>query len=173
MYKKNNRLEVLSQLYQRYMELVYGVCLKYFKEPERSKDAVMNIFEELVQKLQVHEVTNFKSWLHTLTRNHCLMQLRTPKNLKTTEFNHEYMQSEEIVHLNGMLEKEAQFGKLEKCMDTLPAQQKESVQLFYIEQKCYEEIVNITGFEWNKVRSYIQNARRNLKICMEKEEEEG
>lgn len=164
-------MSVLSELYQRYMELVYGVCLKYFKEPERSKDAVMNIFEELIQKLQVHEVNNFKSWLHTLTRNYCLMQLRTPKNLKTTAFAPEYMQSEEMLHLNGVFEKEEQLERLEKCMDKLPAQQKQSVQLFYLQQKCYEEIVEITGYEWNKVRSYIQNARRNLKICMEKENE--
>ena len=108
LYKRSKDLSVLSALYQRYMELVYGVCLKYFKEQERSKDAVMNIFEELVQKLQLHEVSNFKSWLHTLTKNHCLMQLRTPKNLKTTEFNPDYMQYEETVHLNGVFEKEEQ-----------------------------------------------------------------
>lgn len=154
------------------MELVYGVCLKYFKDQERSKDAVMNIFEELVQKLQLHEVSNFKSWLHTLTRNYCLMQLRTPKNLKTTEFNPDYMQYEETVHLNGVFEKEEQFNKLEKCLAILPAQQKETVSLFYLQQKCYEEIVTITGYEWNKVRSYIQNARRNLKLCMEKQDGE-
>lgn len=172
MYKQTQQLDVLSTLYQRYMELVYGVCLKYFKDQERSKDAVMNIFEELVQKLQLHEVNNFKSWLHTLTRNYCLMQLRTPKNLKTTEFNPDYMQYEETVHLNGVFEKEEQFNKLEKCLAILPAQQKETVSLFYLQQKCYEEIVTITGYEWNKVRSYIQNARRNLKLCMEKQESE-
>jgi RNA polymerase sigma factor (sigma-70 family) len=172
LYKQTQQLDVLSTLYQRYMELVYGVCLKYFKDQERSKDAVMNIFEELVQKLQLHEVSNFKSWLHTLTRNYCLMQLRTPKNLKTTEFNPDYMQYEETVHLNGVFEKEEQFNKLEKCLAILPAQQKETVSLFYLQQKCYEEIVTITGYEWNKVRSYIQNARRNLKLCMEKQDGE-
>lgn len=170
-YKHTQNMQLLSSLYQRYMELVYGVCLKYFKDQERSKDAVMNIFEELVQKLQVHEVGNFKSWLHTLTRNYCLMQLRTPKNLKTTEFNPDYMQSVETVHLNGVLEKEEQFSKLGKCLDTLSVQQKETIELFYLQQKCYEEIVAITGYDWNKVRSFIQNGRRNLKICMDKEEE--
>ena len=99
------------------------------------------------------------------------MQLRTPKNFQTTEFNPDYMQSVEIVHLNGMLEKEEQFNKLGKCLDTLSPQQKETIELFYLEQKCYEEIVEITGHDWNKVRSYIQNGRRNLKICMDKEEE--
>jgi RNA polymerase sigma-70 factor (ECF subfamily) len=50
----------------------------------------------------------------------------------------------------------------------LPDEQKQSIQLFYLENKCYNEIVEQTGFEWNKVRSLIQNGRRNLKICMEK-----
>ncbi len=162
-------MRMLSELYQRYMELVYGVCLKYFKDQEQSKDAVMNIFEELVKKLKVHEVGNFRSWLHTTTRNHCLMQLRTPKNLKTTTFSQEYMQSEESLHLNGVFEREEQFNKLEKCIQSLSEDQKKAVELFYIQQKCYEEIVTITGHDWNKVRSFIQNGRRNLKLCMEKE----
>lgn len=167
LYKQTQDMHVLSELYQRYMELVYGVCLKYFSDSERSKDAVMSIFEELVEKLKLHEVHHFKSWLHTLTRNYCLMQLRTPKNLKTTGFNPDHMQLEETVHLNGVLEKEARFIKLEKCMDILPDEQKQVIQLFYLQQKCYDEIAEITGHEWNKVRSYIQNGRRNLKNCIE------
>ena len=51
---------MLGELYQRYMELVYGVCLKYLKEPELAQDAVMQIFEELVSKLKKHEVDNFQ-----------------------------------------------------------------------------------------------------------------
>ncbi|HUM67128.1 MAG TPA: sigma-70 family RNA polymerase sigma factor, partial [Chitinophagaceae bacterium] len=56
LYKKDGDLSVLGDLYQRYMDLVYGVCLKYLKEPESAKDAVMQIFEELVLKLKKHEV---------------------------------------------------------------------------------------------------------------------
>ena len=159
----------LSTLYQRYMDLVFGVCMKYFKEAERSKDAVMDIFDELHTKLRNHEVENFKGWLHVLARNHCLMQLRSPRNMKMTEFNPSFMQSEQNTHLNGeAIAKEENLTQLEQCMDNLPTEQKECVRLFYLENKCYNEIAESTGIEWNKVRSYIQNGRRNLKICMEK-----
>lgn len=167
-YRHTRDMKVLAELYQRYMDLLYGVCLKYLKDPETSRDAVMNIFEELVGKLHKHEVENFKSWLYTLAKNHCLMQLRTPKNLKTTEFKGDYMQSEEEVHLNGVLTREDNLQKLEKCLQTLSAEQKITVELFYLQNKCYNEIAETTGIEWNKVRSYIQNGRRNLKICMDK-----
>ncbi|MBK7556806.1 MAG: sigma-70 family RNA polymerase sigma factor [Chitinophagaceae bacterium] len=170
-FKQTGNINLLSTLYQRYMDLVFGVCLKYFKDAERSKDAVMDIFHELNTKLRVHEVENFKSWLHVRARNHCLMQLRSPRNIKTTEFNPVFMYSEQNTHLNGeVLEKEENFKKLEQCMDSLPDEQKQAVQLFYLESKCYNEIAAITGFDWNKVRSYIQNGKRNLKLCMEEKQ---
>ena len=166
-------MTVLGELYQRYMELVYGVCLKYFKEPETAKDSVIQIFEELVSKLKKHEVENFKGWLHQVAKNHCLMQLRTPKNLKIVEFKSEFVQNEENVHLNGVFEKEENFQKLEYCLGTLTPDQQEAVRLFYLEGKCYNEIVEIMGQDWNYVRSCIQNGRRNLKICMETKSEVG
>jgi RNA polymerase sigma-70 factor (ECF subfamily) len=170
-FKKSGDLEPLSVLYQRYMDLVFGVCLKYFKDPERSRDGVMDIFNELTRKLKAHEVDNFKGWLHVLARNYCLMQLRSPRNLKTTEFNPSVMQSGQNAHLNGeVLEKEENFRKLEQCLEQLTDEQRTAVRLFYLENKCYNEIAEITGFEWNKVRSYIQNGKRNLKICIEQKQ---
>jgi RNA polymerase sigma-70 factor (ECF subfamily) len=151
------------------MDQVFGVCLKYFKETEKSKDAVMEIYEQLYVKLRLHEVDNFKGWLMVLSRNYCLMQLRSPKNLKTSEIDEGFMQSNQIAHLpNEAFEKEAHLVQLEKCIETLPEDQQKSINLFFLQQKCYQEIADVTGFEWNKVRSFIQNGKRNLKICMEK-----
>lgn len=173
LYKRTGELPVLGQLYQKYMDLVYGVCLKYFKEPERSRDAVMQIFEDLIAKLKKHEIENFKSWLYQVTKNHCLMQLRTPKNFRTVEIPESLMQNEENVHLDGVLEKEENLQQLEYCLTTLSEDQRKAVRLFYIEGKCYNEIVELMGQEWNQVRSFIQNGRRNLKICMEKSGKES
>ncbi len=168
LYKNEGNQDVLAQLYLRYTDLVYGTCLKYFKDAEKSKDAVMNIYEELLLKLQTHNIENFKSWLYVVTKNHCLMQLRKEKKMVTVEFNQAVMQSEDFSHLDSVLEKEQDFKRLEFCMEKLPEQQKQSIQLFYLENKCYNEIVERTGMEWNKVRSLIQNGRRNLKICLYK-----
>jgi RNA polymerase sigma factor (sigma-70 family) len=145
--------------------------LPHFKDAERSKDAVMDIYEELEKKLRKHEVDNFKGWLHVLAKNYCLMQLRSPRNMKTTMFNPDFMQSIQPTHLkNEVLEKEENFKKLEDCMQSLPNDQKQSIELFFLQNKCYNEIAAITGHEWSKVRSYIQNGKRNLKICLEEKQ---
>jgi RNA polymerase sigma factor (sigma-70 family) len=167
-YKKNGSLEILGLLYNRYMHLVYGVCLNYLKDEEASKDAVMQIFEELVLKLKVHQVQNFKSWLHVLTRNHCLMVLRKLSKHNTISIDEVFVENEEFVHLDIEDTKEKQLTAMERCMDALAAEQRICVDLFYLQEKCYKDIAEITGFELVKVKSYIQNGKRNLKICIEK-----
>lgn len=166
-YKCSSDLNVLGQLFERYMDLVYGACLKYLKQAEDAQDSVILIFEELTTKVHKHEIENFKSWLYTVAKNHCLMRLRSEKRYITANFDMEFVQSEENVHLNGELDKEENFKKLEYCLSQLPDEQRIVIDLFYLQGKCYNEIVEATGIEWNKVRSYIQNGRRNLKICME------
>ena len=166
-YRGSKDLSTLGNLYNRYMDMVYGVCLKYLKEPENAQDSVMMIFEELITKLQKHEVDNFRSWLYTLAKNHCLMRLRSEKKSTTVKIAEEFVQSEENLHLQDVLDREEHFKQLEHCMEQLTTDQRKVIELFYLQNKCYNEIAAETGLEWNNVRSYIQNGRRNLKICME------
>ena len=168
-YKSSGKLEVLTELYQRYIDLVYGVCLKYLKDEENAKDAVLNIFEELVGKLKKYPVTHFKAWLFQLAKNHCLMSMRAGKKFSKAQIDVSLMQNEDPVHLNGVMEKEEHLNQMHLCLQQLVAEQKTTVELFYLQNKCYNEIVAITGIEWSKVRSFIQNGRRNLKICMDKQ----
>ncbi len=167
LYKQNADLAILGELYQRYMDLLYAVCLKYLKEAESSKDAVMGIFEELIGKLQKHEITNFKSWLYMLTKNYCLMQLRSKNRMRLSD-EHDLMELSETVHLEPGTCGEENLNQLSKCIEQLGEDQKQLVQLFYLQEKSYKEISAITNREWNSVRSLIQNGRRNLKNCMGK-----
>jgi RNA polymerase sigma factor (sigma-70 family) len=165
-FKGSGDIRILSELYQRYMEQIYAVCLKYLKDPETAKDVVMAIFEELIVKLRKHEVSYFRGWLYTLAKNHCLMHLRSQKQMPL-DTGVDFMQLVDNLHPDSVFEKEENLNQLTKCIETLSSDQKQSVQLFYLQEKSYKEIAGITNSDWNKVRSLIQNARRNLKICME------
>ena len=150
------------------MDLTYGVCLKYFKNPDDSKDAVMNIFEELVVKLRKYEVENFKGWLFQVARNFCLMKIRKDKS-KPYAVDADLVQLEQESHLEEVMEKETHLNSMHDCIEQLVNEQKEMITLFYLKEVCYKEIAETTGVDINLVRSYIQNGRRNLKICMEKQ----
>src|SRR5687768_262957 len=144
------------------MDLVYGVCLKYLKDSENAKDSTLAIFEELVTKLQKHEVTNFKSWLYQLAKNHCLMLLRSGKKFSKANVDVELVQKDDYGHPDNGLEKEAAFADLDHCLGQLNQEQRQAVELFYLQGKSYKEIEALAGWDSNTIRSYIQNGRRNL-----------
>lgn len=166
-YKQNGHMDVLGDLYQRYMDLIYGVCLKYLKVPDDAQDAVINIFEELIVKLKKYDIDNFKGWLYQLAKNHCLMKLRSSKS-HPVNIDVDIVHLAEKPHLDDVMDKENNLTAMENCIEQLPAEQKRVVKMFYLNEKCYNEIAVDTATNINKVRSFIQNGRRNLKICMEK-----
>ncbi len=167
LYKKTSDLALIGELYTRYTALVYGVCLKYLKDRDEAKDAAMQLFEKLIETLKSHEVENFKSWLYVSARNHCLMQIRSKKGKFMKEISAPDVENQFLLHPEEENGLEEDLGKLENCINRLIDGQRECVQLFYLEEKCYKDITLITRFDLNQVKSFIQNGKRNLKICME------
>ena len=161
-YKKSGKSEMIGELFTRYNHLVYGVCLKYLKDRDLASDLLQEVFEKILLTVTKHEIENFSSWLHTVARNQCLMYLRKHKYTK------------EVIHMENIpaeddlraekTEKELEFLRLEKAIDELKKEQRICIKLFYLEEKCYTEISDITGYDLKKVKSYIQNGKRNLKI---------
>jgi len=170
-FQNNHDLDVLGILYKRYMFLVYGICMKYLKNRDDSQDAVMQIFEILIKDIPRFEIRNFKSWLYGVSRNYCLMQIRKGKNIreKLPEILHEeFMETTTNMHLVDEDDNETELPAiLKNCMDQLKEEQRRCVELFYYQKWCYKEIANELNFDENKVKSYIQNGKRNLKICIE------
>lgn len=159
----------IGELYKRYGHLVLGLCIKYLKNKDEAEDAVMSIFGQLINDLKKHRVEYFKSWLYTYSKNYCLMQLRKQQSLLKKEievkeneiFLMDYNNAE---HLN---EKEKQISFMQVALNELNKEQKQCLELFYFSNKSYVEITEITGYNNNEVKSYIQNGKRNLKIKME------
>jgi RNA polymerase sigma-70 factor (ECF subfamily) len=168
-------LEALGELYSGYMHLVYGVCLKYLKEREESQDAVMHIFEKLIIEIPKQNIENFRSWLHVVTRNYCLMQLRSEKSRdsKQREWTIDpgnFMETGYEMHPIDRDENEMDEA-LADCIEKLKDEQKECIRQFYYENRPYSEIAVNLGVDEKKVKSYLQNGKRNLKLCLEQKNE--
>jgi RNA polymerase sigma factor (sigma-70 family) len=172
-YKKSGDKIYVGQLFERYYHMVYGVSLKYLQNEAEGKDATIQIFENLFTDLMKHEVQNFPSWLHTVCRNHCLMFLRKQKRITkhTDEFKREQQLFREEYSGEQSQDKEKVLSYLEEAIVMLKPEQQECIKLFYLNEKCYKEITDLTGYPINKVKSYIQNGKRNLKLILTKNDE--
>ena len=166
---KSSNNALVGILYQRYGHLVFGLCMKYLKNKPEAQDAAVQIFSKLLTDLKKYRIEYFKSWLYVYTKTFCLMELRKrqsalKKELELKENAHLIMDSADPEHLK---EKERQIILMEEALQMLHIDQRVCIELFYLKNKSYNEIVEQTGYSANDVKSYIQNGKRNLKIRME------
>ncbi len=170
-YRTTGDLEVLGELYSRYMHLVYGLCLKYLQNRDDAGDAVMQIFEKLITEIDRHEIQKFKSWLYVLSKNYCLMQIRSEKS-NDRKMDLWVQEQDDFVEFHPEMHPIDEEGienhtALSECIEKLKTEQKDCVQLFYYQNWSYRQISEILHIDEKKVKSHLQNAKRNLKICLE------
>ncbi len=174
-YKDTSDNTILSELFERYTHLIFGVCMKYLKNEEESKDAVMQVFEQLFTKLKTQNIQNFKSWIYTVAKNFCLMKIRHEQSVRKHKdeyyaiIQQEIMESSSFHHPINKDELNDSIPKLQKGIEQLKANQRKCIELLYLQEKSYKEVADITGFSLKQVKSYIQNGKRNLKIILENE----
>ncbi len=172
LYKLNGDAVIFGLLYKRHATMALGVANKYLQPEDDAKDAVMQVFEQLLQNINYHKIDNFKSWLYSVVKNFCLMKLRKEKNLTIVREEEgknifSVVEKEQLLHQDEVKLKESNLTNLEMAIETLNEEQKKCIELFYLQQKSYAEVVEITGYTLNNVKSFIQNGKRNLKLKMQ------
>ncbi len=163
---KNN--EWLGILLQRYTLLLLGVCMKYLKNEEEAKDSVQQVFLKAITELHKYRVDYFKSWLYMVAKNHCLMKLRD-KGKHAFEINEQLLTTpDESINKKEFEAKDMVISQMELALQQLNTEQQQCVTLFYLHKKSYYEITEQTGYSLLQVKSNIQNGKRNLKIMLER-----
>lgn len=162
-YRKSGNSWYAGELFRRYTQLITAVSYNYLQDKVETEDAVMEVFEIILRDLQHHEVNNFKTWVYSVTKHHCLKKLRKG-SLETMDVEQalrnipaDETQKSDAIRL------EEQLENLEKAVNELSQEQKQCIELFYLKQKSYKEVSKETGYSVNEVKSYIQNGKRNLK----------
>ncbi|MBN2487066.1 MAG: sigma-70 family RNA polymerase sigma factor [Bacteroidales bacterium] len=167
-YKTTQEKEIIGELFDRYIHLVFSACMKFFRHEENARDAAMEIFESLEEKLVKYDIANFKGWLYTTARNHCLMGLRKIKpevhHEKIENLQKNSVENEGILHLD--IEQQVNSELVLKLLDELKHEQRICVELMYLCGKSYKDIAEETGFGLKNVKSFIQNGKRNLRIMI-------
>lgn len=170
-YKQSGNKELFSDLFKKHVSVVYGTCLFYLEDKDAAQDATMQLFEKMMKEIHHHEIKNFKAWLGFVVRNHCISLIRKnktyQKNIRSYyEFEYEettYETEEKIQRVDD----DQMIKLMQECLPKLKEKQRICLELFYLKNKSYHDIVNETKYSLNEVKSFIQNGKRNLKLLIE------
>ncbi len=169
--KANQSKQAIGELYNRYGMMMFGVALKYLNNKMDAEDVLMQTFEKLAQKVSKSDIKHPKNWLYTIIKNECLMKLRAKKQPEgDIEKALLYQSDDQKEQMSLIALKEQQLNLLEQAITELKHEQKTCIELFYLKQMCYDAIAKTTGFELKKVKSYIQNGKRNLKLILDQKD---
>jgi RNA polymerase sigma-70 factor (ECF subfamily) len=155
-------------LFKKHLHRILGICANILDREEDCKDAAMDIYVVLRRELLRYEIQQFEGWLYTLVRNYCLKLIRERKQQQQMETLDGPWAAflRENNNLQQQQQDEELLRNLKKAIQELKPDQKECISLFYLDGHSYKEIAKLTGLSLNKVKSNIQNGKRNIRIAM-------
>ena len=169
-YCRSGQPKYLNELFNRYAPNLFRICYSFFKDPEKSRDMVMVIFEKMYSDLPAAQFKSFQSWLFFLARNMCISCIRSEE--RHTKRHHSYLalflreepsvENEALTKIDRSREGLV-ASRLKAALVRLPVKQRICIELFFFEKKTYREIAEETGFAINTVKSHLQNGKRRLK----------
>ncbi len=169
-YRTFHDRDLLGKLLQRYTLLLLGVCLKYLKNEEEAKDAVQQVFSKVIAEVDKYPIEHFRSWIYTIARNHCFMQLRNKVHVLSedalTSETHSGDVENPFSEQQMIEDKETLHILLDDALKELQPSQKQCISLFYLERKSYRQISDETGWSLMQIKSFIQNGKRNIRLMI-------
>jgi RNA polymerase sigma factor (sigma-70 family) len=163
-YRKLGDMKYMEVLYLRFRQKAFGVAFAVLRNKEEATDIMLAVFEKIIRELPHTDVHEFAGWMYVLTRNECLMRLRSDKRREAREkLFAKGAQNEEAVEFEFF---QAKNNALKNAIGMLSDTQRMCVELFYFQQKSYKEVADELGIDTEAVRSQLQNGKRNLKNLM-------
>ena len=168
-YISTENASYVGELFCRYSDMILGLCLKHLKNVQESEDASYELFELMISKLKTQQIMIFKPWLYRTATNFCIDKLRKSKTNIIISLDDRFETARDSLDISADIsEREALLARIDHCLKQLNDDQKVCIDLFYFQEKSYQDIAQQLNISWSTTRSYIQNGKRNLKICMEK-----
>jgi RNA polymerase sigma-70 factor (ECF subfamily) len=149
-----------SDLYESYSPIMYGVCLRYLKEPETAEEVMVTGFTKVFDKVgQFKFEGSFEGWVRRIMVNESLTFIRKNKYMYMEVDIETADREPDLNHLEDHLEAE----DLMKIIQKLPVGYRTVFNMYAIEGYSHKEIAQQLGVSENTSKSQLSRARATLK----------
>jgi RNA polymerase sigma-70 factor (ECF subfamily) len=169
----------LVDLYRR---SVYGLAFRLLRDQEEARDAAQETFVRAWGAIATYDASQpFGPWILRITRNHALDQLRrrVPSG-RQVALDAEPEDGAPATELAGdlpaadaLMEHAQTRATLEAAVAALPANYREVIQLFHVEQLSYREIADTLDVPMGTVMTWLHRARGKLRANLVEQGMEG
>jgi RNA polymerase sigma factor (sigma-70 family) len=165
---RKGKTEAFTGLYDLYAQLLFNYGMKLTTDRELLKDCIQEVFVKIYNKRnELDEVLNLKSYLLISLKNKLCDESRKRIHLSDVSLDNIDIISTDNVEKNYLAHEKEQYENalLSRLMNKLSPRQRQAVELYYFEERKYEEICSILKMNYQSVRNLIYRSMLKLRSC--------
>ena len=154
--------KAFSSLYYKYHHRLGIYLYQLTSSKEFSEEIIQDVFCKVWdQRKQLHEISNFPTWLFVVSKNHAHNCLRK----MVQERKQKQVWEKQQLNLSGEADitAEDQLQLLDKAINQLPSQQKRVFILSRYKRRKYVEIASEMNLSKETVKSYLKIANSSIR----------
>ncbi len=160
-----NDFKAFEELHSRYSKRLLHFMFKMLNnDEEKAQDLLQDLFLKIVERPELFDPTKkFYSWVFTVAANMCRNQYRKPSFVGISSDEYETSsQSKSVEELIASFDAHVFNHHLDKALDGLEYEQRETFVLRFQEGFSLKEIAEIMGCSLGTVKSRIYYTTRKL-----------
>ena len=158
--------DALAELYDRYGRLAYSVALRVLGDPGRAEDAVQEAFLRIWNHAGSFDESrgSLRTWLLTAVRNRSIDYLRGRGAHERQELELQPALAEVGARSDPWREVSLSLERtaVREAMSSLPAEQRQAVELAYFAGYSHKEIADMTSVPLSTVKGRMRLALEKL-----------
>jgi len=163
-YCKEQKRSAQEELYRKYSEVLFGMCLKYSRNQTEAEDNLHDAFMTIFDKIgQYNHKGSFEGWMKRIAVNTVLQKYRKERHLDIINENI----SDQVEFENETID--ISLSRLLGYIQELPNKYRITFNLYVLDGYSHKEISELLGTSMGTSKSNLARARMILKKKIEKE----
>lgn len=164
-FRKYSDLAVLSEVFDKYIFLIYGVALKYLADRDKAKALVAVIFEKLTIASVKDEIKDLRGWVYAKT----IAEIRKQQNEVVPDKVYE-LENHSTLHVYNEIhpldDSKRIPDSVKECITKLNDMQRKCIEMFYFKKKCYSDIAYLLETDIHTVEKAIVDGKKLITNCL-------
>lgn len=162
---RGREADALSRVYDLYSTVVFSVAMRVLRDSAAAEDVMQEVFLKLWQQPEsfADHRGSLCGWLAVVARNRAIDKIRGSRRLE----NVDDLQLSNNIDLGADAEREIMLGKVRVVLETMPADQRQAVEMAFFEGHTHTEIAQQTGQPLGTVKTRIRSALITIQKALE------
>jgi RNA polymerase sigma factor (sigma-70 family) len=164
-----NDQKAFAELYKRTSSKLFGVCLRMLHDRSEAEEVLQETYTTVWRRAASFDAAKASAitWLITLSRNKAIDRLRQRREALLDDPSRLDETADEQPTPAADAETSQEYQRLQRCLDELEPQQRDSVREAFFTGATYNELATRCMVPLGTMKSWIRRSLIQLRTCLD------